>query len=93
MKQHEFIYLSRNMTNQVRQDLIGNVIVDLNQMVEITHNYKKKDLMTLTMKEDQSKYTIPSRSDLEEIYKIQVSEENPIQLIREYCEKNLKKTQ
>lgn len=89
MKQPEFMMFVNNIQSEnVIQVTDGTVVAKLSPLLEISHNYKKKDLMIITFTEDKKQYTIPDRRSLEEITRLHL-EEKPSMTIREYCEKNL----
>ena len=91
MEQQEFIWMAKNLkVVDVIQDEIGNTIIQLRPQVQLVHNYKKSNLMTVKFVEDQMMFIVPSRKELEEIYRLHLENENLIQLLREYCELHLK---
>ena len=92
MQQHEFIWLGNNMkVGRVGQDTVGNTIVDLRPQIQITHNYKKKNLMLITFSDDGLTFIIPSKSQLEDIYRMHLSNVHLGEILRKYCEDNLQK--
>ena len=76
---------------KVFQDEIGNAIVQLRPQIQLVHNYKKKNLMTIRFIEDQTIFMIPSRKELEEIYRMHMENSDLTVILRDYCEKHLEK--
>jgi len=91
MQQPDFIYLARGVAGEVTQDEIGNTIVQLRPQIQLKHNYKKKNLMTILFTEDQSMFCIPTRKDLESIYRLHLENKDLTQILRAYCEQQLEK--
>lgn len=90
MKQQEFMYASANMkAGATTQDDIGNTVVSLQSDISVSHNYKKKDQMLITFSKDSVSFIIPSKSELEKIYSINLMNPNATPEIRKYCEEKL----
>lgn len=92
MQQHEFIYITQTIRMMnIHQDPTGKTIVQLRPQIQIIHNSKKKNQMQIIFTEDQARFLIPSKKELEEIYRLHLENVNLSQILREYCEKNLQK--
>lgn len=92
MQQHEFIWMAKNLkVTDVTQDETGNTVINLRPQIQLTHNYKKKNQMQIVFTEDQSRFLIPSKSDLEEIFRLHLSNVNVEQILRKHCEDNFEK--
>ena len=91
MKQHEFMYTAKSLTLDVQQDEVGNTIATLRPYIHLMHSYKKNDLMQIIFLEDQARYIIPSNDELEEIYRLHLELTDLTQVLREYCDKHLKR--
>lgn len=92
MKQHEFIWAAKNMqTTETRQDAFGNTFIRLRKDIQLTHNYKKKDRMTIEFQDDNSVYLIPTDKELKEIYRLHLENVNLNEILHQYCSMNLTK--
>lgn len=92
MKQHEFIWAARNMNvGEARQNDSGQTYITLRHGIQLTHDYKKKDQMTIEFLEDQSAYVIHDRKELEAIYRLHLENQNLNDVLRRYCSENLTK--
>jgi hypothetical protein len=89
MKQPEFLFIAHNLkvSGVVQSD--PETIVNLRPGIIIKHNYRKKDLMTITFTDGNNSYIIPSRKELEEIYRLHLGNADLLQLLQEWCIKNL----
>lgn len=93
MQQHEFIFMAKNLkVTNVTQDDSGNTIVNLRPKISIVHNYKKNNSMKISFAETNDTFVIPSKNDLEEIYRLHLTNENLEHILIEYCKTHLKKT-
>jgi hypothetical protein len=91
MKQQDFIWLAKSLNiDNVSQDEIGNTIVQLKPNIQIIHKYKKNDRMEIYFQEDRKYYHIPSETELKQIYILYTENENLTEVLRIYCEENLK---
>lgn len=92
MKQHEFIWMANNVhAGKAVQDESGNTAITLRPTIMVVHNYKKRDQMTLVFVEDQSQYIIPTKKELEEIFRIHLENQNINEILRRYCTEKLTK--
>lgn len=91
MEQHDFIWMGKKLMVPVTQDETGNTIITLRPQIQLTHNYKKKNLTQVVFTEDQSRYTIGSKLELELIIGLHLSNDNLDQKLREFCESHLEK--
>lgn len=93
MDQIKFVWISKNIPNilGVNQDEDGITTVKLRPLIEITHNFKKRNKVEILFKDDNSKYLIPDQKTLEEIYKMHMSNTEVMLLMHQYCDKNLSK--
>lgn len=91
MKQHEFIMVSNNIgISNTIQDDIGNTKAQLKDGITINHNYKKKDMMTISFDEENIKFLIPDRNTLERIYKMYLETGiNGKSVVKKFCTENL----
>lgn len=89
MTQPDFIMMANKIGCKVAQ--ATKVVVELRPYVQLSHNYKKKDLMTIKFLEDQVEFKIPDRSSLEEIYRMHLEKENIVQALRNLCEEKFEK--
>ena len=86
MEQQKFIFLSNNVqADHVTQDEDGNTIVGLREGVKVAHNYKHNE-MKITFEENDTSFLIPSREELEAVYRIHLENVN-LQPLYNYCEK------
>jgi len=83
--------------DEMKQDEIGNTVVTLifnelrQPVVQLIHNYKKRGSMSIRFIEDQTVYNIPSRKELEDIYRIYIENRKMTENLRTYCENSLEK--
>lgn len=91
MKQHEFVWKVHSNTDvKTTQTVNGITECFIRENLILSHNYKKNDQVLLTFKDMNKIYLISSDSEFKEIFKIINSNENIIQPLIDYCEKNLK---
>lgn len=92
MNQHEFILVSKNIPGLlVTQDYEGKVNVTLSDNIIIVHDYKKRNIIEITFKKEESKFLVPDKKSLKEIYEIfllNVSEDRD-RFIHKFCIENL----
>lgn len=92
MKQHEFIWAARNMNvGEARQNDSGQTYITLRPGIMLTHDYKKKDQMTIEFDGDRAVYIIRDRKELEWIYRLHLENHDLIEILRRYCSENLTK--
>jgi hypothetical protein len=91
MQQHEFIWMAQKLGIKSQQGAEGITVINLRPQIQIAHNYKKKDQMTVIFTEDQSRFLISSKPQLEEIILLERSNKDLEQILRKYCEDNLEK--
>lgn len=92
MQQHEFIWMAKNLkVNNVTQNENGTTTINLRPQIQITHNYKKKNQMLIIFTEDQVRYLISTKVELQEIYRLHLSNVDLENVLRHYCEDWLKK--
>lgn len=93
MDQIKFIYTSKQIkpAGEVTDDGNGGVAVLLRPGVVVTHKYKRNNQMTITFTEDESEYIIGTDKELEEIYRMHLSNVNFIQPARKYCDDHLQR--
>jgi hypothetical protein len=90
MEQSEFIFLSKRMNAaSSRMDEVGNVSVTLRPGILLSHNYKKKNFMMITFTDEQDRFVIGTKDQLQHIYEIHINKKRAIEEIRRYCQKNL----
>lgn len=90
MKQMEFLWMSNNIQpEEVIQGENGDVIVNLRKGIQVIHNYKRGNKMTVRFTEDQTSFVIPSKKELEDIYRMHLGNTNLINELRKYCDDNL----
>jgi hypothetical protein len=83
--------MAKNMQVKNIQQGDPEVIVTLKEGIDIKHNYKKKDQITIELKESGETYLLSTKKDLEEIYRIHLSNTNSTQVLYEWCMKSLNK--
>jgi hypothetical protein len=66
-------------------------IITLKDGIYLKHNYKKKDQITIELKEFGETYLVSTKKELEEIYRIYLTNTNFVQLLCEWANKNLNK--
>lgn len=92
MKQHEFIWMANNVrAGKAVQDASGNTAITIRPNIMVVHNYKKRDQMTLVFVEDNSQYLIPTKKELEEIFRIHLENQNINEILLRYCTEKLTK--
>lgn len=92
MQQHEFIFMARNLkVTDVKQDDSGNTFIGLRPKISITHNYKKNNSVMISFEETGDKFLVPTKQDLEEIYRLHLTNENLEHILLEHCNAHLKK--
>lgn len=92
MQQQEFIWMANNIPHDgIIQDEIGNTIIQLRSQIQLTHNYKKKNQMMIIFQEDQSRFLIPSKKRLEDIYRLHLENTQLTDILRNYCEGTLER--
>jgi hypothetical protein len=90
MNQIKFIWLSKNIPGvSVSQDPDGVTIVNLRPLIDITHDSNKRDKIEIIFKDDNTKYTIPNKKSLEEIYRMHLENEEVMLLLHQYCDTHL----
>ncbi len=91
MKQQEFLWMSNNIQPEggVIQGTNSEIIVNLRNGIQITHNYKKNNLMCIRFTEDQTIFRIPSEKELKEIYRMHLGNVNLMIELRKYCDDHL----
>jgi hypothetical protein len=93
MNQPEFIWMAKNLkVTDVKQDETGNTIINLRPQIQLTHSYKKKNQMQIIFTEDQARYLISTKVELQEIYRLHLSNVDLENVLRHYCEDWLKKS-
>ena len=92
MYEPEFIWMAKSLkVTDITQDGSGKTIINLRPQIQIIHNYKKKNQMILTFTEDQTRYLVPSKLELQEIYRLHLSNVDLEHVLRKYCEEKLQK--
>ena len=94
MKQIEFIWaLNRGAVQTILQSETESdgVIGKIRPTIELAHYFTRNDLTTIHFLEGDDTYEIETKDQLQEICTIHMTNESAESLIREYCEKNLKK--
>lgn len=93
MKQIDFMYFMKAFGFILAQKPNGNVITLMRPGIEINHNYKRKDLMSIRIIDFDSIYKIPDRDMLENICKMHLTkmDEDIFEDVHKFCESNLKK--
>lgn len=92
MKQHEFIWMTNNVhASNVVQDDSGNTAVTLRKNILLVHNYKKKDQMSIILVDTNSQFLIPSKKELESIFRLHLENKDLNEIIVKYCTENLSK--
>ena len=91
MQQFEFIYMAKTL--KVQEVLQGDpeIIVKLKDGILVKHNHQKNNAMYIEMKDAGKSYLIPSKKELEDIYRIYLENESFTQLLYEYLEEKLEK--
>lgn len=90
MKQQEFLWMSNNIQPEgVIQGNNGDVIVNLRNGIQVIHNYIRGNKMTIRFTEDQVSFLIPSKKELEDIYRMHLGNTNLINELRKYCDDTL----
>lgn len=91
MEQHEFIWMANNMgIGIVTQDESGHTEANLRPNIYITHDYNGNNLMLLTFKETREFYKIKTKDELEEIFRLHLTNENLEVPLRAYATGSLK---
>jgi hypothetical protein len=91
MEQHEFIWMANNMgIGIVTQDESGHTEANLRPNIYITHDYNGNNLMLLTFKETREFYKIKTKDELEEIFRLHLTNENLEVPLRAYATESLK---
>lgn len=92
MNQMDFIYMANLAKPEegIIQTENGTTECHLRKNIIITHDYLKRDLIILTLLEDGSKYIIPSKLELQIIFKMHTEYKYLNQALKEYAVKNLK---
>lgn len=91
MEQHEFIWMANNMgIGIVTQDESGHTEANLRPNIYITHDYNGNNLMLLTFKETREFYKINTKDELEEIFRLHLTNENLEVPLRAYATESLK---
>lgn len=90
MTQPEFIWLSSNILPKigVEQKPSGETIVGLRPQINIIHDFKKGNRLTIVFLDDGATFLIPSKEELEEIYAMHLANTNLVQVLRKYCDDN-----
>lgn len=91
MEQHEFIWMGKKLGVPVSQDETGNTIINLRPQIQLTHNYKKKNQTQIVFTEDQARYTVSNKSEVESIVGLHLNNVHLEHALRKYCEENLQK--
>lgn len=90
MEQHEFIWMANNMgIGLVVQDETGHTEANLRPQICITHDYNGNNLMLLTFKETREFFKIKTKEELENIFRLHLTNENLETPLREYATENL----
>lgn len=92
MNQMEFIYMSNLAEPKcgVNQTENGVTECHLRDGILITHDYKRRDLMLLYMEEFKVTFIIPSRLELQEIFRMHSDMDYITMPLYEYALKTLK---
>lgn len=90
MTQPEFIWMSSNILPEIgiEQRPDGNTVVGLRPQINIIHNFKRKDQITVVFLDDHATFVVPSKSALEDIYRMHLANTNLVQVLRKYCDDN-----
>jgi len=91
MEQHEFIWMGKKLGVPVSQDETGNTVMSLRPQIQLTHNYKKKNFTQIVFTEDQTRFTVSNKSEVESIVGLHIANEHLEQVLRKYCDENLQK--
>lgn len=85
MKQHEFIWMTRNVKLQPIMGEEGLTEVDVRPGIKIVHNCKRKDEMWVIFTSPDEEYLIPNKTELEKVYKLHLMQEDLNEILRRYC--------
>jgi hypothetical protein len=86
MEQHKFIWLAKNMkVENVTQGTNGETTIELRPNINIVHDYRRKNQMTIRLLEREEKYIIPSEKELERIYRLHLEHKDIMVPLMEYC--------
>ena len=86
MEQPKFIWVARNMkVGNVTQGPNGETTVEVRPNINIVHEYRRKNRMTMHLVERDEKYIIPSERELEHIYRLHLEHEDVMTPLMEYC--------
>ena len=94
MEQVEFMWiLNRGAVQSILQSATESdgVVGKIRPTIELTHHSTRNNLTTIHFLEGDDTYEIETKDQLQEICTIHMTNESAESLIREYCEKNLKK--
>lgn len=91
MEQHDFIWMGKKLMVPVTQDETGNTIIALRPQIQLTHNYKKKNLTQIIFTEDQTRFIISNKSELNAIIELHLKNNHLEQVLRKFCEDNFQK--
>ena len=91
MQQHEFIWMGGKLNLPMLQNGDGVTTIDLRPQIKLVHEYKKKDQTLVVFMEDDSKFIISSKDELNDIIHMHLTNEHLEQQLLEYCKANLQK--
>ena len=91
MQQHEFIWMGAKLGAPVAQSENGVSTITLRPQINLVHDYKKKDQTLVVFTEDDSKFIISDKDELNHIIGMHLTNDYIEQTLREYCNANLQK--
>lgn len=85
MKQHEFVWMARNVKLKPVMKDDGITEVEVRPNIKIIHNCKKRDEMMVVFEDLDEEYLVPNKTELEKVYKLHLMQEHIGEALRQYC--------
>lgn len=91
--QIKFIEMANNMkpAGGINQTDDGNTVVQLRDNIQIIHNYKRRNEISILFQDTNERYIIPDQKELEFIYRTHLGEQDILQKLHQHAEETYKK--